>query len=179
MKKLLAKFKISSALNSGIPLRGFWRKQVSATPELEQFEQSARELERLLKQPAGQGGSVPSPSLHASIMRAVRQSGVTERQDKSVSLAPGLPGCFRWGLAAALVVGLGIGGWLVLGPLADGGGQPVAKMETGPALPAVGPVMEQLATNGVAILTLPMTRQIEGLRRDVHETTQFLLASLP
>jgi len=178
MKNLLLKFKISSSLNRGVSLSPFWREQVSASPELQSFAQSALELDRKLRQPAGPDASALPPTLHAGIMRAVRRS----QPAASAGAAPAfsvLPAVLRWGLATAMGLALAVGGWQAFFHRDATTTPTVAGVEAGLALPAIGPAMAQLATDGMAMLNLPMTRQVEGFSRDLRETAQFLLASLP
>ncbi|MCX6905691.1 MAG: hypothetical protein NTW03_19860 [Verrucomicrobia bacterium] len=177
MKNLFLKFKISSSLNRGVSLSPFWRGQVSASPELQSFAQSALELDRKLRQPAGPDASALPPTLHAGIMRAVRRS-----QPAAAGAAPAfsvLPAVLRWGLATTMGLALAVGGWQAFFHRDATTTPAVTGVEAGLALPAIGPAMAQLATDGMAMLNRPMTRQGEDLSRDLRETAQFLLASLP
>jgi hypothetical protein len=184
MKKLLARFLVSSSLDHGKPLSRFWRKQVSASPELEDFQRSVQEWDRQLKEPVGFGPSEVPPGLHAGIMQAVRESRREQAVEgggwPSFRLAAGL----RYGVATALLVLLALGVWLPVNRHIQGGGLRATARESVPAevsstLPAVAPVVEQLATNGVALLRFPMNRQMEELSQGFQQTAQFLLASLP
>jgi hypothetical protein len=182
MKELLARFMVSRSLDCGRPLSRFWRRQVSASPDLERFEDAVREWDCRLKKPDGFGPSETPPGLHAGIMRAVRES----RREEAVAGAgwPSFGLALRYGVATALLVLLALGVWLSATRHGQGSGWPAAVRESVPAevssaLPAVGPVVEQLATNGVALLRFPMNRQMEELSQDLRQTAQFLLASLP
>jgi hypothetical protein len=179
MNKLIAKLKISSALNDGTPLSGFWQKQVSGSPDLEQFQQSAQALDGRLKQPlAPISGETPA-TLHLGIMRAVRQARAEAEMDQAATMPFGVAALLRWAATAALVFLLAAGSWLALHHHSTGRPPTVANNGAAPSLPSVGPVVEQLAADGAALVSLPMNRQLEGLSRDVRETAQFLLASLP
>jgi len=178
MKKLLIKFKVSRSLDTGAPLSSLWRRWISGSPELEQFSQAARDLDEQLKQRADAPEPAAPPSLHSSIMRAVRASRISGRQAAEDQAGLGSSPALRWGLATALLLLAGTGTWLAFDHWGPPGGQGVRHMDV-TALPAVGPLAEQITTNGLAMLTLPMAEQMEDLSRNVRETAQFLLASLP
>jgi len=69
MKSWLTKFRISNAMDSGKPLPPSLREKIAADPELEHFIRQSQALGRPVVH-------LPSadPSLHDSIMRAVRAS---------------------------------------------------------------------------------------------------------
>jgi hypothetical protein len=177
MKKFFLQFIISRSLDSAAPLSAFWKKWIARSPELERFERQARTLDQRLKQRVeGRDAAVPH-SLHASIMRAVRESRPEPRAlggSTAWGISPGL----RWGMAAAGLLLLGAGLWLGPHDWALPGGR-AARSSNLASLPAVGPLTEQLTSNGLAVITLPLTRQMEDLSRNMQETAQFLLASLP
>lgn len=102
MKSMLTKFKISTALDSGKPLPDSLRQKIAADPELERFANRAQSLGR----PAGI--TMPGdPSLHDSIMRAVRAAG----QREELRRAP----VFSWLAASATVAALAVVClWMVL-----------------------------------------------------------------
>ncbi len=178
MKKLLARFMISRSLDTGAPLSSYWRNYVSRSPELTQFEQAARAWDRRLKEAADTPETPAPTSLHASIMRAVRENRVSSPGAAKAESGWDPASVLNWGLATAVLLLVGAALWLAVDPSGRSSGQPNPIL-AGPAWPAVGPLAEQVTTNGIAALTLPLTRQMEGLTRDVHETAQFLLASLP
>jgi hypothetical protein len=184
MKKLLTRFMISNSLDQGRPLTRFWRKRVLASPEAERFQSAAQEWDRRLKEPVPLDPAVVPPGLHAGIMRAVRESRREKEAEETGPLSFGVATFFRYGVAALLLGLLASGVWLSTNRLRPRGGLPAAGRERIPAevasaLPTVGPVVEQLATNGVALLRFPMNRQVEDLSRDLRQAAQFLLASLP
>ncbi len=177
MKKLLIQFLVSRSLDTGRPLRGLWRRWISRSADLARFEQAARELHHRLKEPVPGTEHAPPSTLHASIMRAVRESW-SESGVEVGDTAWGFTPALRWGTAAAGLVLLAVSLWLGRNHWSPPGGRTVQGGNL-TALPAVGPLAEQVTTNGIAVLTLPLNRQIEGLARDLQETAQFLLASLP
>jgi hypothetical protein len=178
MKMLIAKFKILAALDRGAALSAFWRRRVAATPELERFSESARQLDGLLRQPAGAGALEPPADLQACIMRAGRQERPSGRVSARARGLEGWAPALGWGLAAALFLGAGLGAWLVFRPTGSGPFPWAGARAAGP-LPTVAPLVEQVARSGAAMLSQPMNRQLEELSRDLNETAQFLLASLP
>jgi hypothetical protein len=97
MKSMLTKFKISTALDSGKPLPDSLRQKIAADPELERFANRAQSLGR----PSASGITMPGdPSLHDSIMRAVRAAGQREEPRR----AP----VFSWLAASATVAALAL-----------------------------------------------------------------------
>jgi hypothetical protein len=184
MKNVLLKFIISNELNRSGRLSGFWRELVARSPEAARFERRVNELDRRLRQPADHDGGRTVPGLHALIMQAVRADRARRAQaERDTSLAAAVPFA-RWAWASAVGVSLGFGLWLAFwqmaGPGDSGPASPaLARQADGLPLPSVPPLVEQLASNGVVIISGPMTRQLDDLARDLRETAQFLLASLP
>jgi hypothetical protein len=89
MKSWLTKFRISTALDSGEPLPPSLRQKIAADPELEHFAHQAQALGRpLLRLPSA------GPSLHDSIMRAVRASAQRREQPRRAPM-------FSWLAASA------------------------------------------------------------------------------
>jgi anti-sigma factor RsiW len=89
MKSWLTKFRISTALDSGKPLPPSLRQKITADPELEHFAQQAQALGRpVLCLPSA------DPSLHDSIMRAVRASAQQREQPRRAPV-------FSWLAASA------------------------------------------------------------------------------
>lgn len=178
MKALFTKFKILNCLDQGAALPNFWRKRVRGTPELERYAKSARRLDERLRQPAGPGPFEPPADLQADIMREVRRAQsrgpAGAEAPRLRQLVPGL----RWGLAAALVLGVGLAASLALHWTGHLALPPGGRQARGP-LPTVAPLVEQVASSGAAVLSRPMNRQLEDLSRDLRETAQFLLASVP
>jgi hypothetical protein len=104
MKKIFAKFKISSALNSGQPVPAPLRRQASENDKLGDFLERAETVDRMLKR---EKAEIPIPAtLHGSIMRAVRQAQPEpERRPMAVGWLPATA------LAAWFVFG-SVLGWL-------------------------------------------------------------------
>jgi hypothetical protein len=182
MKKVLVQLWICHALDRGKRLSPFWQKQVSASPALREFARSVGAWDRLLKTPLEPGPAPVPDGLHASIMKALRQSRAGDIRAETERHASTKAAGFRWGLATAVLLLVAIGGWVVMnhqGQQMGQGGLVALSAQDQFALPAVGPVVEQLASNGVAILRFPINRQLEDLSHDLRETAQFLVASLP
>ena len=168
MKAWFAKLKISVALDGGQgpAAEGTRRKSVSA--ELRGFEQDMTELDRALKQ------TVPKPdvlpSLHSSIMRAVR---VAERPAAESGRELTL---LRW-LPASVIAGLVVlVAWHVAhGParLPTQDAQSIAVATT--ALEMGG----QVALAVPSAVVTPLSDELEKVNQDLNNTAQFLLASLP
>jgi hypothetical protein len=182
MKTFLARFKISSALNSGTALSVFWRKQVARSPELQRFETSALELDRLLQQRSRLPQAGLPPSLHVSIMRAVREDTAVQDEPSRLRERPAAALALGWSGAAAMALLVIMGGWKLLQSPSHTSRPvppPVQLVAVTVPLPAVAPLAEQVTSNGAALLVLPVKRQMESLSRDAQDVARFLLASLP
>ena len=168
MKTWIAKLKISAALDAGQgPAAGPQRKECVSNG-LRGFAREMTALDRALKQ------SVPKPdappSLHSSIMRAVRAAerpaGVSERELTFLRWVP-------WSVAAVVAV---IAMWYVSqGPdrLPGRDAQSLAAATT--ALEMGG----QVARAAPAAGGTPLADELARVNRDLDSTAQFLLASLP
>ena len=155
------KFRISNALDSGKPLSASLRQKISADPELERFARRMQALRQPLRSLA------PSdPSLHDSIMRAVRDSSRREQQRRSPILS--------WLAASATVAALAVICLWVAWPRPA---QPGRTSLDGPAM-----VLEMSETMPAAIpsaVMAPLSNEWARVNHDVQHTTQILLASLP
>jgi hypothetical protein len=178
MKTLLTKFMVSRSLDTGAPVSGFWKKRMAGSPELEQFERAARALDGQLKKPGPSAEPDLPPSLHASIMRAVRAAQASPHPEAGDEAAWNLTPLLGPGLVAAALLLLGASVWLALDPWGQTGRRN-ARNPSVAAWPAAAPLAEQLTSHSVTVLRESLSQPIENLSRDVRETAQFLLASLP
>ena len=164
MKTWLAKFRISSALDSGRPLPETLRQKIAADAELQRFVRRADALGRALKhQPP------PGPPLHDSIMRAVRASarrGQPRRAPVSFWLTASSS-------AAAVAAVAGVCVWLAFHRAAPSAGPSL----NGPAL--VLEMSEQIPNAMPLAMLAPLTNELARVDRDLQDTTQILLASFP
>jgi len=162
MKTLLARFRISNALDDANPAR----KQVSRrsrSEEARQFEETSRLLDCRLKsvQPVQ---TVPD-GLHESVMNAVRSASRTQEQQFA-------PKMLRWLPAPALA--LLIVGWIWWA---------FNREEQEPqSLTTAGAVLEQsyeLTRQAPAAVLAPLSNEMESLNRDFRNAVDFLVASVP
>ena len=167
MKLWLTKARISAALDAGKKPSAWLRQRVSGSDELRGFEQEMTALDRALKQ------SVPRPetppSLHRSIMQAVQ---ATERP---AATRPELT-VLRWLPAPALAVFVLLAVWLAprrpVPPL-------VQDMQSLSAATTALDIGGQMARAVPSAVVAPLSDELERLNRDLNNTAQFLLASLP
>jgi hypothetical protein len=165
MKSWLAKFRISTALDSGEPLPAKLRQKIAADAELQHFVRRADALGRALRHQ-------PPPSatpLHDSIMRAVRESarrGQPRRAPVSYWLTASA--------ASAAVMAMGaVCLWLALHRAAPGG----APSLDGPAM--VLEMSEQMPSTVPLAMLAPLSDEWARVNRDLQHTTEVLLASFP
>jgi hypothetical protein len=168
MKAWFAKLKISAALDNGQGPAADETPKKSVSAERRGFEQDMAALDRALKQ------TVPKPdtppSLHSSIMRAVR---VAERPAAETGRELTL---LRWLPASVVAVLVVMVAWYVARgparlPMQDA--QSLAVATT--ALEMGGQVAQAVPS---AVVT-PLSDELEKVNRDLNSTAQFLLASLP
>jgi hypothetical protein len=165
MRTWLAKFRVSTALDSGEPLSAKLRQKIAADAELQNFVRRADALGRALKHQPPPAG----PPLHESIMRAVRESarrGQTRRAPVSIWLyvSPAVAA-----VAAVACVSL----WLAFHRAAPKG----AGSLDGPAL--VLQMSEEMPKTMPMAVLAPLSNEWARVDRDVRNTTQVLLASFP
>jgi len=186
MKKLFAKYVISNFLNEGRPLTKFWRKLISSSRDLEEFEESAQRLDHLLRRPPGSQADQTPPALHSSIMQAVRRAEPAGRRQETTALSWAFAPLLRGTVASVLALILGAGIWLWLNGSAHWNHQGSwlsGPTQNEPALPARLPAfwtfLDEISTNGPALLVAPWSRQMGALSNDVRDAAQFILASVP
>ncbi|HEV2395051.1 MAG TPA: hypothetical protein VG146_22095 [Verrucomicrobiae bacterium] len=164
MKRFLAKFKISNALDSGKPLPPSLQEQIARSPDLRDFVQSASRLGRALEMARPRLDA--APSLHASIMRAVGAAARAQPPElKSIAWTSSMA------LAGTLAVLLA-GFWLIhpAAPRAAATLQPMTE-----AWDAGG----QMAQNAPSLMLEPLSDEWQRLNQDANRTARCLLSSLP
>ena len=168
MKAWFAKIRISAALDGGRRPAAWSRRETDPSDELRGFEQEMTELDHALKQTAPKPHA--PPSLHGSIMRAVR---AVERPAANARRELAF---LRWlpvpvaALLALMVVWHAARGPARL-PVQDA--QPLAVATT--ALQVSG----EMARAVPSAVVSPLADELKKLNLDLDNTAQFLLASLP
>lgn len=162
MKAWCVKFRISTAIDEGRSLPRTLREQIVRDPGLSEFAKDAEALDELLAR-GPRRASLPE-GLHESIVRAVVEGTREPRPGSSSSL-------WRWlALPAAAAV-------MLLVSLV--GNAPVEpRPSLAPAARALEVSQEIVQTVPVAVLG-PLTEEWRRLERDLDNTANFLLASLP
>jgi hypothetical protein len=170
MKKLLTKFRLSNALDdgSGSQIPDSLRDTVNASPELKDFSKRADALDRALRQRPN--ASPSAPSLHQSIMRAVRSSATEPAPE---------PMRFGFGLAT-LTAGLAVAAiavWLAVRPSTPG--TSVKSREQSLAAAQVVIDMGGQLPQSVPSVVSPLTNELACVDHDIQDTTKFVMAMLP
>jgi hypothetical protein len=161
MKLWLTKLRISAALDSGKPLPESLRQKIEADPELKRFAYRTQALKRSLRSPP-----TADPSLHDSIMRAVRGSARREQPRR----AP----VFSWLAPSAAVAVLAVFFfWMARPRPAPPGHAPL----DGPL--TVLEMSETMSADVPSMMMAPLSNEWARVNHDVQGTTQILLASLP
>jgi hypothetical protein len=163
MKSWLTKFRISAALDAGRPFPTKLNEEISRSGDLTRFAQRAVAVDSALK------GERPWPELppflHQRIMHAVEGS-------RTGSLRTASPGTVvAWVVAPALAVAVLIGAWWRV----QGWAKAKALEPAATAL-ALGSKMPQTAA---AKALAPLSDELQRVNRDLEQTKNFLLASLP
>lgn len=167
MKSWFTKLRISAALDAGHKVSAALRRNINRSEQLRGAEEEMTALDHALKQSPPKP-QVP-PGLHRSIMQAVR--GVERPQ-----AAPGGVGFLRWVVAPVVTALALVAVWLTLrGPAVPStqGTQSLAAATT--ALEMSG----QLAQTVPSAVVAPLSDELARLNRDLDNTAQFILASLP
>jgi len=175
MKTWHAKFKISSALDEPKPSGS---PAPAASAELHHFEQSLQQLDRELKVPQPPA-TVPA-GLHASIMRAVRQ---TARERTTTAEPPRATFKLAWLAAPALAV------LVLVGLLARSvfhqpqvEVQPVLVAANAPTFAATAAASLDLSgavARVVPTALAPLQQELEFVRQDVRKASEVIFAALP
>ena len=170
MTSWLIKFRISAALDASAPSSARFRRKIANSAEARDFESETTALGRALKKPSP-AAPMP-PTLHSSIMKAVRASG---RPDPARPRQAAL----HWLPAPALAASVLLGVWWTInrsGTLSppNGGSQPTLA-----AAPTVVEAGDQMTRALPSAVIAPMTDELDRMSRDLDSTAQFLLASVP
>lgn len=124
-----------------------------------------------------------SQEFHDSIMRAVRAS---RSEAATQPVAPRMS-MFSWprlayGMAIICVAALSAFLWvhqMDRHPIKTASISAAPTPALADQLQATWNLLDQVGTNGPALLARPITQQLDQLSSDFHKTTQLLLASLP
>jgi hypothetical protein len=164
MRLLFSQYRISAALDAAQPLSPRLQQKVANNDELRRYAQSLSALDRDLRKSVPQ--AEPSPALHTSIMCAVRRSA-------RPAVAVRHPSVLRW-LPAPALAALLCAFWVwhrASAPAPSRSALESASM----ALAASGEIVQ--AAPGTAMG--PLTEEWQRLNKDLDNTAQFLLATLP
>lgn len=168
MRSWFTKFRISAAMDGGQKPAAGAQRRISVSDELRGFEQEMTALDRALKQTAPKPQA--PPSLHGSIMRAVRAA------EHPVAEARGGLTFLRW-LPVPVVAVLAL---LVVWHVTRG---PVrVPMQDTQSLTVATTALEmgsQMAHAMPSAVVSPLADELEKVNRDLNSTAQFILASLP
>jgi hypothetical protein len=168
MKAWFTKFKISAALDSGARPEALSQPRTSVSDELRSFEQEMTVLDRTLKQTAPKP-RVP-PTLHASIMRAVRATELPLPQARpELSWLRWLP------MSAVAVLAVLVVWYVARSPLPSRAQDTQSLAAATTALDLSGQVARAVPSAVVA----PLADELDKVNRDLDNTAQFILASLP
>jgi hypothetical protein len=161
MKSWLAKFRISTALDSGKPLPESLRRNIAADPELERFTRRTETLGQALRRPPPTG-----PSMHDSIMRAVRAAARPAPARRSPVAAWLVATTALAGLALAFLLTADHRQTTLRGTSMDGA---VTVLEMSEHIPNTIP----------SFVMSPLSNEWARVDRNLQDTKQVLLASLP
>jgi len=160
-------YRISAALDSGHKPSASLRESINRSEEVQGLELDMTALDRALRQERPEPQT--PPGMHRSIMRAVR---VAQRPEA----APHELAVLRW-VAATVVAALVV---MAVWPGLRGPRRPPAQGRQ--SLAAATTALElssQLAQTVPPAVVAPLSDELERLNRDLDNTAQFILASLP
>lgn len=167
MKAWFARMRISVALKAGPKPSGSLRRTINSSEQSGELEQEMTVLDRALKETAPKLKA--PPSLHGSIMRAVRAA------ERPVAAPQGLT-FLKWLPAPALVALVLLVAWHVQrGQVRPPAPDPQSLAAATAALEMGGQMAQAMPSAVVA----PLAAELERLNQDLNNTAQFLLASLP
>jgi hypothetical protein len=164
MKAWFAKMRISAALDGGRRPAAWPQRKTSVSDELSGFEQEMAELDRALKHTAPKPHA--SPGLHSSIMRAVQAAELPGAR------ARGELSFLRW---LPVPLALMVIWHAALGPVR----LPAQHTEQLSAATTVLQVGGEMARAVPSAVVNPLADELKNINRDLDNTAQFLLASLP
>lgn len=164
--KWLTKFRISNALDSEAKLSRSVLEKIARSDDLRTFVAKTTMVDRELR------GNTPQPNqppeLHASIMQALHYADRQTRPDPKLPILP-------WISASAAAAFLLLALWWLA---------PTAHSPQGPetVLAPAGLALETSQTMAQSIPSMviaPLSQEWQRLNRDLDNTAQFVLASLP
>ena len=162
MKTWFAKFRISTALDSGRPLPLWVSHRLSSCEELRRFARQMSELDSALQkgQPTQTRGTI-----HGSIMHAVRSV------ERARGVAPRHVNWLRWlPVPAAAVLALCAACWFWL---------PQSSSRALPSLTDAFQAGEQITDMLPTQLVDPLNEEWQRVNMDLENTQRFLLAAVP
>jgi hypothetical protein len=163
MKAWLAKFRISTALDSDTPQPEKLPGAESEREDIRRCEESMQSLDRQLKAPQP---TKPVPAaLHASVMRAVCAAAKSQKRQST-------PAVLRWLPAPALALLAVFGLWWFLNRSPH---EPQSLMAATAALEQ----SHELTQKAPAAVLAPLSQEMEHLNRDFQSAVEFLMASVP
>ena len=167
MKSWFAKLRISAAMDAGCELSASLRRSINRSEQLRRFEEEVRGVDRELKGAAPK--TEPPPGLHRAIMGAVRAA-------EEPAQAPRALAAWRWVAAPVVTLLALVMAWYVLrGPVRP----PTRDTQSLAAATTALEMSGQLAQTMPAAVVAPLSDELERLNRDLDNTAQFILASLP
>ena len=167
MKSWIARIRISAALDAGQQPSAWLRRKRSGSEGSGPAEQEMIALDAALKEAPPR---VQAPdSLHSSIMRAVRAA------DRSAAARP-QPALMRWLPVPAMAALLLLGALWFLHSLVR---TPVQDTQSLAATASALQFGNQMVKTMPAAVVAPLSDELNRLNRDLDNTAQFLLASLP
>jgi len=158
----LAKLRISTALDAGKPLPESLRRAIATDPELAYFARRAEEMGQALRTPPP-----VAPAMHDSIMRAVRASARREQPRRAPVAA------WWWVTTGAVAAVAVVFIWTTRARQASLRGQSLdgARM--------VLELSEHLPSDMPSFVMSPLSNEWALVDRNLQDTKQVLLASLP
>ena len=167
MKSWFTRLGISAALDADHKMSASQRRRIDRSGELRGFEKEVAGLDRALRQ-APPKTAAPR-GLHAGIMRAVRAAECPAEAPRPLPF-------LRW-VTVPLVTLLVL---VVAGHVLRRPPRPTAQSTQ--SLAAASTALEmssQLTQTMPAAMVAPLADELERLNRDLDNTAQFILASLP
>jgi hypothetical protein len=167
MTSWLTKLRISAALDADSKQPASLRRKISASAQLRGFEADLTALDRTLRQnpPRPQA----PPGLHRLIMQAVRAAEGSAAAPRGLAI-------LRWVAAPAVAMLAMAVVWLALRSPARPPAQGSQSLDAAATALEMG---GQLPQTVPAAVVAPLSGELEKLNRDLDNTAQFLLASLP
>jgi hypothetical protein len=168
MKMFFAKLRVFTALNDGKPIPTELRDKAARSEELRRFTENAEKLDVALRATTPEPGILPS--LHSSIMRAVRRVERAQPRQKV-----GVP----WWLPASALPALVV---VILWWGLQAGQRGLKPADTTQPLAAAGEALEmgdEFARTVPSSVVMPVADELDRFQRDLDSTTDFLLASIP